>query len=93
MKKVLVVFLLLGAIEIFYGVLWGRLQIYKFEAPMIHDLSLTQAQYKAFGEYITRFKDQWEIVTVFGTLNIAGSVIGLILTSRASRAERTHENR
>jgi hypothetical protein len=80
MKKLLFVFLTLGLVEIFYGLLWGRLQIYKFEIPMIRALELTPNQYKAFGECITVFKNQWRVVAIFGVVNVIASILALIWT-------------
>jgi hypothetical protein len=80
MRKILAISLVLGLIEVFYGVLWGKLQIYKFEAPMIHALGLAPEQYKAFEDYITRFKHQWKIVAVFGLANILIFAVGFALT-------------
>jgi hypothetical protein len=70
MKKLLGILLILGIIEIFYGILWGQLQIYRYEMPMIHDLELPPSHYKIFGEYITRFKDQWRVVAIFGVVHM-----------------------
>jgi uncharacterized membrane protein len=84
MKKFLVALLILGFTEIFYGVLWGRLQIYKYEIPMIRDLGLAQTQFKAFGDYITLFKDQWRIVALFGAINVVLSILALVGTSKTS---------
>jgi hypothetical protein len=93
MKKLLVILLVLGIIEILYGVLWGRLQIYKFERSMIHELGLTQPQHKTFGEYITRFKDQWRVVAIFGVANLFVSILMLRSLSKQAKTpsgEQSH---
>jgi hypothetical protein len=75
MKKLILIILLLGIIEVFYGLLWGRLQVYKYEAPMIRDLGITGSQHREFYRYMTVFKDQWAIVAVFGVGQIVLSLI------------------
>jgi len=62
MKKLFSILFVLGLIEVFYGLLWGRLQIYKFELPMSRALGLSIDQHAQFGYYITAFKDQWRVV-------------------------------
>lgn len=74
-KKFLVIFLfLLGAVEIFYGFLWGRMRIYAHEAPLGQALRLQELspeQQQAYNHYIDLFQDQWHVVALFGVLTIA----------------------
>jgi N-glycosylase/DNA lyase len=82
MKKSVIALLALGLIEIAYGVLVGRLQIYAFEVPMIRDVRIQPTEYREFGNYITRFKDQWHVVAIFGVTNI---VIALFMYARTRK--------
>src|SRR4051794_30253240 len=66
---IFVLLCLLGAAEVFVGVLWGRLMIYAQEIPFLQALgypSFTPGQTQAVRHYIRVFKDQWSIVTWFG---------------------------
>jgi hypothetical protein len=73
---------LLGALEIFYGILWGRLRIYSHEASFAGALRLGELgpdQNRAFQHYIDLFQDQWHVVTLFGVLTIAFAIISAFL--------------
>ena len=70
--------LLLGVVEILYGVLMGPLLIYAHEAPFALAMKHTQwepQQLIAFGHYIDLFKQQWYIVLWFGVATIILAVI------------------
>ena len=69
---------LVGAIEMFVGVLWGPLMIYAHEASFIHALGfprLSAEQTQAFNHYIDVFKHQWRLVTWFGIATILLAVL------------------
>ena len=69
---------LVGAAEVFVGVLWGRLRIYAHEAPFAHAINLSLSspeQTRAFNHYIDVFKDQWSIVTWFGVATFVLAVL------------------
>jgi hypothetical protein len=72
----------LGLVEIFYGVFWGRMRIYAYEAPMVNALGLSPEKHKAFGDYVGIFKDQWKVVAVFGLVNILLVIAGVLLSKR-----------
>lgn len=77
--------LLLGSTEVFYGLWWGRLRIYAYEAPFAKAVKSTDwspEQYRAYGQYITIFKDQWGVVAVFGVVTV---VLALLWYSSESR--------
>jgi hypothetical protein len=84
-KKLIIIGLfILGGVEIFYGVLFGRLRIYAQELPFFQSLrlgELSPEQRRAYADYITLFKDQWHIVAWFGALTLAAAVI-LLLSER-----------
>jgi hypothetical protein len=63
---------LLGAVECFYGFLWGRLRIYSHEAPFYRAIAQPgPEQNRAFNHYIDLFQDQWHVVAWFGLVSIA----------------------
>ena len=66
----LILLFLLGITEIVVGSFFGRLMIYAHEAPFGQAIGLTPDRYQAFNNYIRLFKDQWNIVTLFGFLTI-----------------------
>ncbi len=78
MKKAAIILLyLLGLVQLAYGVLLGRLQIYAFEAPFGHAIGVKLDNARAFMHYIDIFKHQWDILTWFGALTL---LIAAILT-------------
>ena len=83
MKKLLAILLfLLGAIEIFYGVVWGRMRIYAHELPFGRALRLQELsfeQQRAYNHYIDLFQDQWHVVALFGVLTVAAAATLWIL--------------
>jgi hypothetical protein len=86
MSKKLIVsgLFVLGGFEIIYGALFGRLRIYAHELPFFQALrlgDLSVEQRRAYGAYITLFKDQWHVVAWFGALTIAAAVV-LLLSKR-----------
>lgn len=75
-KLVTISLFLLGIVELFYGILPGRLHIYAQEAPFARALKLQELspeQGRAYNHYIDLFQDQWHVVAIFGALTIAGS--------------------
>lgn len=71
MKKAAIIGLyLLGLVQIAYGVLLGRLQIYACEAPFGHAIGVNLDNARAFMHYIDTFKHQWGILTWFGVLTL-----------------------
>ncbi|MGZ4963772.1 MAG: hypothetical protein ACXWC8_14545 [Limisphaerales bacterium] len=78
MKKLICILLIvLGVVEVVYGLMWGGLQIYAHEAPFAQALRLQQLsdeQVHAYNHYIRLFKDQWHIVAVFGVLTVIGAL-------------------
>ena len=81
---VLILLFLVGAAEVFVGMLWGRLRIYAHEAPFAQAIGLSSSspeQTREFGHYITVFKDQWSIVSWFGVATISLAVL-LFRTAR-----------
>ena len=69
---------LVGAAEVFVGVLWGRLMIYAQETPFLYALgypAFSPEQTQAFNHFIRVFKDQWSIVTWFGVATIVLAVL------------------
>src|SRR5258707_10880456 len=76
-KTAFVGLLLLGCTEIFYGLWWGRLRSNAYEAPFasaVKSSDWTPEQYRAYGRYITIFKDQWGIVAMFGAVTVVLAV-------------------
>jgi hypothetical protein len=74
-----VVLMLLGSLEVFWGLFGGRIQVYFYEAPFSHELgypNLSAAQIHGFNKYIGIYKDQWQIVACFGLATI---VLGVFL--------------
>jgi len=79
MKNIgVVILLVLGIVEIAYGMVFGRLRIYAHEVPFAHAIQLndkTSEQRHAFYHYIDLFKDQCGIVTLFGWLTIGAALL------------------
>jgi hypothetical protein len=77
-KLTAIALFLLGAVEIFYGVLWGRMRIYAHEAPFGQALrlqELSSEQQQAYNHYIDLFQDQWHVVALFGVLTVAAAAM------------------
>jgi len=77
---------LLGAAQVFVGVLWGPLRIYAQEAPFFHAIGFSATsseQTRAFNHYIDTFKSQWSIVAWFGIATIILAAL-LFLATRPS---------
>lgn len=74
-----VILFLVGAIQVAFGVIIGRLRIYAIEAPFWHDLGLSEQHSKAFSHYIDVLQDQWNVVTWLGVITILAA--GLLLWS------------
>ena len=78
MNKLIIGFLLLlGLVEILYGILWGPLRIYIHEAPFAESISLQMLsahQVRAFNHYIDLFQNQWHVVTFFGAMTMVAAV-------------------
>ena len=78
MKNIgVVILLVLGIVEIAYGMVFGRLRIYAHEVPFAHAIQLddkTPEQRHVFNQYIDLFKDQCGIVALFGWLTIGAAV-------------------
>ena len=75
----------LGLIEVFYGILWGKMMIYAHEAPFSHALNgtkWTDSQAVAYRKYIEIFKDQWSIVAWFGLLTIVAAITWFLIERR-----------
>jgi uncharacterized membrane protein HdeD (DUF308 family) len=77
-KSIAIVLLLLGAVEVFYGVIFGRGRIYAYEASFSQDMGFSPEKSRTFLHYIDAFKDQWHIVAWFGVLTIAAAVLLLL---------------
>ena len=76
---------LLGAVECFYGLLWGRLRIYSHEAPFYRAIAKPgPEQNRAFNHYIDLFQDQLHVVAWFGLVSIAFAA-GLLWIGRPSQ--------
>ena len=63
----------LGCIEIFYGMIWGRLLIKAHEGNFSADMRYTEwttEQSHVFYRYIRIFKDQWHVLVWFGLFTI-----------------------
>ncbi|MDD4870107.1 MAG: hypothetical protein PHR77_06070 [Kiritimatiellae bacterium] len=75
----------IGLIEVFYGILWGKMRIYAHEAPFSHEMNYTKwtdSQAVAYRKYIDIFKDQWSIVAWFGLLTIVAAIIWFLIDRR-----------
>ena len=80
----------IGLIEVFYGLLWGRMRIYANEAPFALEMNYTQwtnTQTAAYRKYIDVFKDQWSIVAWFGLLTIAASIAWFLIDRKKKTTE------
>jgi len=74
-----VILFLVGAIQIAFGIIIGRLRIYAIEAPFWHELGLSEQDSKVFSHYIGLFKDQWHVVTWLGIITVLAT--GFLLWS------------
>jgi hypothetical protein len=84
-KFIPIILFLLGAIEIFYGILFGRLRIYAHEAAFAQALrlqDLSSEQQRAYNHYIDLFQDQWRVVAVFGVITVVAAVVLWFLEKR-----------
>lgn len=92
-KFAAIALILLGFVEILYGILWGRLGIYAHEAPFALSLKLSELsddQVHAFNHYLRLFKEQWYIVAVFGLVTV---IIGgaLLFADRKKKTNLTDQ--
>ena len=74
-----VILFLIGAIQIAFGVILGRLRVYAIEAPFWRDLALSEQRSKCFSYYIDILKDQWSVVAWLGVITIVAT--GFLLWS------------
>ena len=68
-----VILFLIGAIQIAFGVILGRLRIYAIEAPFWRDLALSEQHGKFFSYYIDILKNQWSVVTWLGIITVVAT--------------------
>ena len=68
--------ILLGAIEIFYGLLFGGAMIKALYSPMVKELNLQHDQLIILLKYLDVFKTNWNIVAFFGLINV---IVGVLL--------------
>ena len=96
MKRVLaILLLLLGVVEIFWGVLWGRMGIYAHEASLSRDLRVSEfsaEQVRALNKYIDIFQNQWHVVAWFGAGTVVLAIILYYTDERYLRKKKVQPN-
>jgi len=74
MKKLVVyAMLLLGVVELFYGIFWGPMRMFPYEMPFYRAVlqpAVTVEKAHAFFRYVHIFEYQWHFVAVFGLATI-----------------------
>jgi hypothetical protein len=88
-KKILYsILVVLGFLELWYGMLWGRMKVMAHEAGMWHDLGLSaEKQGTIFSHYIGEFKDHWHIVGLFGVITILVALGLILITLKENKSQ------
>ena len=84
-----VLLLVMGFVEVVYGMFMGPLLIYAQEAPFAIAMKRNQwdeQQFKAYGSYIANFKHQWHVVVWFGLITIALTLVCWKIVASRDRA-------